>query len=260
MTKAAYYYFFPSTWLLCFCPDPITRCGKPHKNCIVCCRWWSLHPETPGVSVTVILYNSCRCSGLKLLHVFKQIMTIIFSYFIIWAEIQSEHLSVFSIKAEGYVCMCVYNFLHWMPPKPIAITSTPTTSEKTKNKKPAPILTSSHMALVGCWTLGMPILRYVSCYKIKFCRFRFAVLVKWGNKEWPKCISVSTVLHTVWDRLLTANCKFPHLTVANFLYSLYIYKPNWHIRLATLDPGAGPQGKPTQANKIFVVTFKASRR
>lgn len=53
---------------------------------------------------------------------------------------------------------------------------------------------------------------------------------------------------------LAEHCKFLHLTDANFLYSLYIYKPNWYIRLANLDP----QRNPTPEGKILVVTFKAS--
>lgn len=83
MTKEAYYYFFSvHVTALFFPPDPITRCGEaPKELCIVPYRWWSLRPETQGVSVTAILCNSCRCSRLKLLHVFKQIMTIIFSQF-----------------------------------------------------------------------------------------------------------------------------------------------------------------------------------
>lgn len=80
--------------------------GSPIRIAHSSYRWWSLRPETQGVSVTAILCNSCRCSSLKLLHVFKQIMTIIFSYFIIWAEIQSETFKFVPHKA-GRMCIHV---------------------------------------------------------------------------------------------------------------------------------------------------------
>lgn len=105
-----------------------------------------------------------------------------------------------------------------------------------------------------CWE--MPILRYLYIIlKWSACRFKFLVLVT-GTKSDGNAF-VSLLHHPKFEIHCEADCKFPHLTVANFLYSLYIYKPNWHIRLPSLDPRADPQRNYTPLSKIPIVTFKA---
>lgn len=63
--------------------------------------------------------------------------------------------------------------------------------------------------------------------------------------------SVHSVSHPVRDRPANRHCKFLHLTDANFLYSPYIYKPNWYIRLANPRPSTKPNSREQNTRSNF---------
>lgn len=108
MTKAARYYFFRFKVTALFLALPHCKMqGNPTRIArIVWCRWW---PTSTKIEGEYLLQQDFLAAadvrGLKLLHVFEQIMTIIFSSFIIRTE----------IHRGSYICS---NFRSYLPPRP----------------------------------------------------------------------------------------------------------------------------------------------